>query len=124
MTHDGQPNGMYPMDSSSVNDVSTLEELISTCEGISDNLNLPISWYLYDEEHEEWVTDSAHPDAEPKSFEIFFLLPRKYGTVISFKLEGDFDSHKLMNWLNQWLPGEISNWFGWDLKLEYEGRIS
>lgn len=109
-SHTGCPDGMYPMDSDyGPEDYSSLTEFIDAAEAASNSLNFPISWYLYDENHEDW---RKYESDEERNFKLVFLMPRKYGKTWSIRLVGDFDSDALMGWLRSWIRAQSNTWFG------------
>lgn len=102
------PEGMYPMESEYVTDCETFAALREHAEQASDSLNFPIGWTLYDESTEDW---GAFGDEERRSFELVFLMPRKYGKTWSIRT-AVFDRPEVEAWLSTWLRGQVDRWYG------------
>jgi hypothetical protein len=107
MTTTSCPEGMYPLDSHhDTNRCADFAELKDWAERQSDALNLPLSWYIYDEDSEGW-----EDDAEPRNFTLVFHMPRKHS---NWSLTtAVFNRAEVQEWLDTWLRGEINTWFGW-----------
>ncbi len=104
MTYEGCPEGMYPLDvHHETNYCDDFRELRAWAEAASDILNLPLSWYFADPDPEY--------DQNLPTFALVFHMPRKNSnwSVTTSK----FDREEVQAWLDTWVRGEITKWFGW-----------
>lgn len=99
------PPGMYPFDSNWREECATFAELRAQAESWSNDLNLPISWTIFD----ELVNDD---NDDFKMFELVFIKPRKGGDTWSL-CTSSFDRAEVQAWLDAWIPTQIGKWFGW-----------
>jgi len=91
---------MYPLDVDyAPNEFDTFAALRESAEAASNALNLPLSW---------WFGDSDEP-----GFTLVFVMPRKGNRAWSMTTL-TYDRDEVQAWLDTWLRGEISEWFGWE----------
>lgn len=116
---DGCPEGMYPMDVDYPNECENFADIKEEAEKMSGFLNFPISWYMTDKLSDcELKWNVTHPDnliELERWFKLVFLMPRKYGKTWSLQTQ-NFDSEEVKAWLKEWIPQQLSAWYGMSLK--------
>ena len=88
-------------------------EMREAAEKSSDSLNFPIGWTIYDEQDEDWNVYVTPGVTETPSFELIFLLPRKWGKTWGMRT-ATFDRAEVQQWLDTFVRGEVMRWYGWD----------
>lgn len=103
MRFDGNPDGMYPADSTYPEEVESLDELIEQAEGGSDVLNYPLSWYM--------TVDDEYGDDD--KFEVVFVMPRKSCATWSLYTH-NFDADRAEEWVLDFTKRAATKWYGWE----------
>lgn len=102
---------MYPLvDNPTYTDVfETFQELKAHCESTFSGLNFPLSWYIFDEQSEDW--GKSWSEGDPREFSILNFMPRKNRS--SQWTTNNFDSTEVREWLNTFVKAKVMEWYGW-----------
>jgi len=103
---------MYPMEGDYETEYDSFAELKEHAEKASDVLNYPISWFMYDEQDEDWGEYLAPGEDDKKQFTLTFLMPRKNGQAWSVTTT-NFDRTEVQSWLDSFIKAEVLRWYGW-----------
>lgn len=87
----------------------TFGELKEHCEATFGGLNFPLSWFIFDEQSEDWGKPWSEGDA--REFAILNFMPRK-GAAAQWSTH-NFDSAEVREWLNTFVKAKVMEWYGW-----------
>lgn len=98
---------MYPLvDNTTYKETfETFADLRESFEALHVGLNFPLSWYLYDEQNEDWDGE------EPRAFHFCIVLPRKTSTTVWSTHE--FEHNEVQAWLDTYVKASVMEWYGW-----------
>lgn len=98
---------MYPLtdDPDWTEEYDSFAELAASMENQPEGLNQILSWWIYDEQHEDWE------DGEPPSFALLLFMPRKSQT--SIQTTGKFTRAEVDAWLSDYVRPRVMRWYGW-----------
>ena len=98
---------MYPLTDSPTytEQFDTFAELRAAFEALSDGLNFPVSWFIFDPESEDW-------DGSYLEFSLCIFMPRKSKTT-TWTTHGVFDRAEVQTWLDSYVKGRVLEWYGW-----------
>jgi hypothetical protein len=87
------------------------QELKEHCEATFGGLNFPLSWYIYDEQDEDWGKYLEPGELAQKEFSILNFMPRK-GASAQWTTY-NFDRAEVQNWLDTFVKAKVMEWYGW-----------
>lgn len=105
---------MYPLvdNPTYTEEFDTFQELKEHCESTFGGLNFPLSWYIYDEQDEDWGK-YLEPGVwrDTKEFSILNFMPRKQRSAQW--TTHSFDRAKVQEWLDAFIKAKVMEWYGW-----------
>lgn len=85
---------------------NSLEDLIGAVESQSEGLNQIVSWFIFDEGHEDWM------GGDGAEVHVLIFMPRLSKTT-EFGYVGAFDRSSVQAWLDGYVKERTMRWFGW-----------
>ena len=75
-------------------------------EALSEGLNFPLSWFLFDEQSDDWGRGG-----DVREFSLCVMMPRKSQTTV-FTTQ-TFERSEVVAWLAGYVKDRVARWYGW-----------